>query len=70
LIKTVTEVKVPRRMDWRVMIPNQVSIWLIHDDPTGVKWKLTRGLRGEQGSVGPVQARLGVGSAEYGDLVA
>jgi hypothetical protein len=24
----------------------------------------------EQGSVGPVQARLGVGSAEYGDLVA
>jgi len=26
--------------------------------------------RGKQGSVGPVQARLGVGSAEYGDLVA
>ena len=25
---------------------------------------------GEQGAVGPVQARLGVGSAEYGDLVA
>ena len=25
---------------------------------------------GEQGSVGPVQAGLGVGSAEYGDLVA
>jgi hypothetical protein len=32
LIRTVTEVKVPRRMDWRVMMPNQVSIWLIHDD--------------------------------------
>ena len=46
------------------MIPNQVSIWLIHDDPTGVKWKLTRGLRGEQGSVGPVRAKLGVGSAD------
>jgi hypothetical protein len=27
-------------------------------------------LSGEQGAVGPVQARLGVGSAEYGDLVA
>ena len=26
--------------------------------------------RGEQGSVCPVQARLGVGSVEYGDLVA
>jgi hypothetical protein len=26
--------------------------------------------RGEQGSVGPVQARRRVGSAEYGDLVA
>jgi hypothetical protein len=25
---------------------------------------------GEQGSVGPVQARLGGGSAEYGDFVA
>ncbi len=25
---------------------------------------------GEQGSVGPVHTRLGVGSAEYGDLVA
>jgi len=25
---------------------------------------------GEQGSVGPVQARFGVGSAEYGDFVA
>src|SRR6185295_2465954 len=45
LIRTVTEVKVPRRMDWRVMMPNQVSIWLIQDEPTGVKWKCTCGLR-------------------------
>jgi hypothetical protein len=30
-------------MDWRVMMPNQVSIWLIHDEPTGVKWKWTCG---------------------------
>ena len=33
----------PRRIDWRVMIPNQISIWLIHDEPIGVKWKLTFG---------------------------
>ncbi len=43
-MRTLTEVKVPRRMDWRVMMPNQVSIWFIHEDPTGVKWKLTCGL--------------------------
>jgi hypothetical protein len=28
-----------------VMMPNQVSIWLIQDEPTGVKWKCTCGLR-------------------------
>jgi len=27
--------KVLRRMDWRVMMPNQVSIWLSQDEPTG-----------------------------------
>jgi hypothetical protein len=37
------EVTVPCRMDWPVM-PNQVSIWLIEEDPTGVKWKCTCGL--------------------------
>ena len=37
----------PRRMDWRVMMPNQVSIWLIQDEPTGVKWKCTCGLRSQ-----------------------
>jgi hypothetical protein len=26
LTRTVTEVKVPRRMDWRVMMPNQVPV--------------------------------------------
>src|SRR3954453_15011400 len=48
LIRTVTEVKVPRRMAWRVMMPNQVSIWLIQDEPTGVKGKCTCGLRASQ----------------------
>src|ERR1051326_8896230 len=32
-----------RRIDWRVMIPNQVSIWLTHDVPFGVKWNCTYG---------------------------
>jgi hypothetical protein len=27
-MSTCTEANVPRRMDWRVMIPNQVSIWV------------------------------------------
>jgi hypothetical protein len=26
-VRTCTEANVPRRMAWRVMIPNQVSIW-------------------------------------------
>ncbi len=44
-ISALTEVNVPRRMACLVMTPNQVSTWLIHDDPTGVKWKLTVGSR-------------------------
>jgi hypothetical protein len=32
-----TELNVPRRTAWRVMMPNHVSIWLIQEDPTGVK---------------------------------
>src|SRR3954463_12146515 len=47
-IRALTEVNVPRRMACLVMIPNQVSIWLIHDDPIGVKWKLTFGFAASQ----------------------
>jgi hypothetical protein len=45
---------VPRRMDCLVLgqIPNQVSIRLIHEDPTGVKWKVTFGLRLSQACAG------------------
>ena len=43
-----TAVKVPRLIAWRVMIPNQVSIWLSHDEPTGVKWKVTFGFFSSQ----------------------
>ncbi|MEV8608507.1 hypothetical protein AB0383_11345 [Amycolatopsis sp. NPDC051373] len=53
----MTEVKVPRRMDWPVMIPNQVSICLIRDDPLGVIWKCASWMPGQ-----PVlDLRCGVG---------
>nr|WP_236650015.1 hypothetical protein [Kutzneria albida] len=44
VIRTFTELNVPRRMDCRVMIENQVSIWLIHEEPLGAKWNRTCGL--------------------------
>jgi hypothetical protein len=39
-IRALTEVNVPRRMACLAMMPNQVSIWMIHEEPTGVKWKV------------------------------
>ena len=42
-IRALTEVNVPRRMACLVMMPNQVSIWLIHEEPTGVKWNVMFG---------------------------
>src|SRR6185312_10207254 len=42
-MRTLTELNVPRRIAWRVMTPNQVSIWLSQEDPTGVKWNSTFG---------------------------
>jgi hypothetical protein len=32
-MRICTEAKVPRRMAWRVMMLNQVSIWFSQDDP-------------------------------------
>ncbi len=43
-MRIVTELKVPRRMACWVMIENQFLIWFSQDDPTGVKWKLDRGV--------------------------
>src|SRR5450759_1348156 len=40
---SLTERKLPRRMASRLRMPNQVSIWFIHDADVGVKWKLTLG---------------------------
>jgi hypothetical protein len=39
-----TEVKVPRRNAYQVMIPNQISTIFSQDEPIGVKWKVTFGL--------------------------
>ena len=36
----LTELNVPRRIAWRVVKPNHISIWLIHDAPTGVRWNV------------------------------
>lgn len=41
----LTELNVPRRIAWRVMSPNQISIWLIQDAPVGVRWKVMFGSR-------------------------
>ncbi len=43
LLRTFTELNVPHRISFRVMMPFQISIWFIHDAPVGgVKWKTTR----------------------------
>lgn len=43
MTRPLTLANVPRRMDCRVVIPNQISIWFNHEDPTGVKGKWTCG---------------------------
>src|ERR1700716_366076 len=35
-------------MDWRGVIPEQGSLWVIHDEPTGVKWNCTCGFLASQ----------------------
>src|SRR4051812_25379871 len=47
-MRALTEVNGPPRVACLVMIPNQGSIWLIHDEPTGVNWKLTCGFAASQ----------------------
>jgi hypothetical protein len=34
-----SDLKVPRLMACRVMMPNQISTWLSQELPVGVKWK-------------------------------
>jgi hypothetical protein len=44
LVRTLTLRKVPRRMAWRVMIPKKIPAMLSHEQPVGVKCRVTRGL--------------------------
>ena len=37
-ISSLTLRKLPRRMAWRVRMPNQVSTWFIQEAEVGVKW--------------------------------
>src|SRR5215212_469274 len=43
-IRSLTEVKVPRRMAWRVMIPKKISTMLGDGAGGGVKCRVARGL--------------------------
>ena len=47
-MRSRTEVKVPRRMAWRVMIPKKISTRFSHDPEVGVKCRVIRGLRASQ----------------------
>ena len=42
-MSSLTELKLPRRMAWRVRTLNHVSTWLSQDAEVGVKWKVIRG---------------------------
>ena len=43
---SLTEVKEPRRMAWRVMIEKKHSTRLIHEQPVGVKCRVIRWFSG------------------------
>jgi hypothetical protein len=71
----VTLPKVPRRMAWRSMMPNQSSTRFIHDADVGVKCTCTRGFASSQvQNLGPlvggvvvhheVQLSVGVGAGD------
>jgi hypothetical protein len=47
-MRSVTLVKVPRRMAWRVMIPKKISTMFSHDPDVGVKCSVIRLLRASQ----------------------
>ena len=42
-MRSCTEVKVPRRMAWRVMIPKKISTMFSQDAEVGVKCMVIRG---------------------------
>jgi len=61
----VDQVNVPRRIDWRVMSPNQISIMFDQELPTGVKWNMTLGLAASQERRGIHPPRLASPSDPY-----
>jgi hypothetical protein len=44
----LTDLNVPRRMAWRVMMPKKISAMFSHEQPVGVKCGMTRGLSASQ----------------------
>ena len=47
-MRSLTEVKVPRRMAWRVMMPKKISTMFSHDPEVGVKCRVIRGFLASQ----------------------
>ena len=47
-MRSLTEVKLPRRMACRVMIEKKTSTRFSHDPDVGVKYKVTRGCLASQ----------------------
>ena len=47
-MRSVTELKLPRRMAWRVMMPKKISTMFIQDPDVGVKCMVMRGFRASQ----------------------
>ncbi len=48
LVRSLTLVKVPRRMAWRVMIPKKISAMFSQDPDAGVKCRVIRGFFASQ----------------------
>ena len=47
-MRSLTEVKVPRRMAWRVMMPKKISTMFSQDPDVGVKCSVIRGFLASQ----------------------
>jgi hypothetical protein len=47
-IRSLTLLKLPRRMAWRVMIEKKISTMFSQDPEVGVKCRVIRGLRASQ----------------------
>lgn len=59
-VRSATEVKVPRRIAWRVMIPKKISTMFSHDPDVGVKCMVIRGfLASHAFTTGDVDSRAG-----------